>query len=130
ALGSDGWDAVYARLNADPDIEEILFSGGDPLSLADGKLRRHFEGALSLTRLRRVRVHTRLPVVLPARVDDSLLALVREVAARKPLHIVLHVNHAREVGAGLTAAAKGLRAAGAIVLNQSVLLRGVNDSAD
>jgi KamA family protein len=63
-------------------------------------------------------------------VDDGLLALVRAAAARKPLYIVLHVNHAHEIGEGLETAVKKLRAAGATVLNQSVLLRGVNDSVE
>lgn len=128
--GHDDWDAVYARLNEDPEIEEILFSGGDPLALSNARLERHLRGALSVTRLRRVRIHTRVPVVLPARVDDGLLDVVREVAARKPLHIVLHINHAREIGAALVEKARALRAAGAILLNQSVLLRGVNDDVD
>lgn len=128
--GQDAWDAVYARLNEDPDIEEILFSGGDPLALSTTRLERHLRGALALTRVRRVRIHTRVPVVLPARVDEGLLELVRDVAARKPLHLVLHVNHAREIGEALLEKARALRAAGAILLNQSVLLRGVNDDAD
>lgn len=130
ALGRDEWDAVYARLNDDPDVEEILFSGGDPLSLSDARLERHVRGALGIRRVRRVRIHTRLPVVLPARVDDKLLALIGEAAALKPLHIVLHINHAREIGAELMEKARALRAAGAILLNQSVLLRGVNDTVD
>jgi KamA family protein len=71
-----------------------------------------------------------VPVVLPERVDDSFLALVRETAQTKPLYIVLHVNHAHEIGPGLEKAVQGLRAAGATLLNQSVLLRGVNDSVE
>ncbi len=126
----DAWDAVYARLNEDPEVEEVLFSGGDPLALSNARLERHMRGALSVTRLRRVRIHTRAPVVLPARVDEGFLDLVRDVAARKPLHIVLHVNHAREIGAALMDKARALRAAGAVLLNQSVLLRGVNDDVD
>jgi EF-P beta-lysylation protein EpmB len=124
------WDEVYARLGADPDVEEILFSGGDPLSLSDAKLREHFAGVLRMPHLRRLRVHTRLPVVLPSRVDDSLLSLFTEVAARKPLYLVLHANHANEVGPELVERAHALRAAGIILLNQSVLLRGVNDTLE
>jgi len=127
-MNRDEWDSVYARLNEDPTVEEILFSGGDPLSLSDAKLERHLRGALSLTRVRRVRIHTRLPVVLPARVDAGFLSLIREVAAQKPLHIVLHINHVNEISPALIEKAHALRAAGAILLNQSVLLRGVNDS--
>lgn len=124
------WERIYARLGADPGVKEILYSGGDPLSLSDARLRRHFERGIALPNVRRLRVHTRLPVVLPARVDDAFASLIGDVTARKPLYFVLHVNHAREIGPELTEAAGKLRAAGATLLNQSVLLRGVNDSVD
>jgi EF-P beta-lysylation protein EpmB len=124
------WEQIYARLGADASVEEILFSGGDPLSLSDSALRWHWEQALSLPHVRRVRIHTRLPVVLPARVDAAFLALVRDLSARKPLYLVLHINHAREIDAAVVEAARALRAAGAILLNQSVLLRGVNDTVE
>jgi len=130
SLTSAQWDGVYTRLGSDADIDELLYSGGDPLSLSDAKLRFHLEWGLTLANVRRLRVHTRLPVVLPARVDDGLLALIREVASVKPLHIVLHINHAREIDAAVEEAAKALRAAGAVLLNQSVLLRGVNDTVE
>jgi EF-P beta-lysylation protein EpmB len=130
ALSAPEWDAVYARLGADPDVDEVIFSGGDPLSLSDAKLRFHFARGTSLQGVRRLRLHTRLPVVLPERLDASLLSLISETAAKKPLYIVLHVNHANEVASGLEGAVAKLRAAGAILLNQSVLLRGVNDSVE
>ncbi|HEX2612226.1 MAG TPA: KamA family radical SAM protein, partial [Fibrobacteria bacterium] len=130
ALSAPEWDAVYARLGADPDVDEVIFSGGDPLSLSDAKLRFHFGRGASLQGVRRLRLHTRLPVVLPERLDASLLSLISETAAKKPLYIVLHVNHANEVASGLEGAVAKLRAAGAILLNQSVLLRGVNDSVE
>ena len=133
SLTRAGWDEVYQRLGAAAEageIDEILFSGGDPLSLSDAKLRDHFVRALALPKLRRLRLHTRVPVVLPGRVDDGLLALLAETAARKPFYLVLHVNHAREVSPALREKARALRATGVTLLNQSVLLRGVNDSAD
>jgi EF-P beta-lysylation protein EpmB len=130
ALSPQEWDDVYARLGGDPSVEELIFSGGDPLSLSDAKLRFHFVRGVALQGVRRLRLHTRLPVALPERVDDGLLSLIRDAAAKKPLYIVLHVNHANEIGMGLGSAAAKLRAAGAILLNQSVLLRGVNDSAE
>ena len=124
------WEQIYARLGADASVEEILFSGGDPLSLSDSMLRWHWEQALALPHVRRVRIHTRLPLVLPNRVDAAFLALVTELAARKPLYMVLHINHAREIDEAVVEKARALRAAGAILLNQSVLLRGVNDSVE
>ncbi len=130
ALSRAEWEEVYARLGADPDVEELILSGGDPLSLSDTRLGFHLARGRALPGIRRMRLHTRLPVVLPQRVDDGLLALVAETAAKVPFYIVLHVNHAVEVSPGFAAAAARLRAAGATLLNQSVLLRGVNDSAD
>jgi EF-P beta-lysylation protein EpmB len=124
------WDEVYARLAEDPDLEELIFSGGDPLSLSDAKLRWHWESALNLPTLRRVRIHTRLPVVLPSRLDAGFLALVSDLAARRPLIFVLHANHAAEIDAALADRLRALRAAGAVLLNQSVLLRGVNDTVE
>jgi EF-P beta-lysylation protein EpmB len=124
------WERTYSLLSTDPDVTEILFSGGDPLSLSDANLRWHWERALALPHLKRIRIHTRLPVVLPARVDTHFLELVKEMAAQKPLLMVLHVNHAREIDAELTDRLGALRAAGALLLNQAVLLRGVNDTAD
>ena len=127
--GRAEWEANYARLAEDPDLEEIIFSGGDPLSLADARLRWHWERALALPQVRRIRIHTRVPVVLPSRIDAGFLALVSELAARRPLFLVLHANHAREIGSELEKRLKALRAAGAMLLNQAVLLRGVNDEA-
>ncbi len=123
------WESVYAGLAGDPTVEEIIFSGGDPLSISDAKLRWHFELALSIPHLRRIRIHTRLPVVLPSRVDESFLALIAEMSGRRPLFLVIHANHAREIDSEVEAKLRALRTAGAILLNQSVLLRGVNDDA-
>ena len=106
------WEQIYARLGADAGIEEILFSGGDPLSLSDSLLRWHWEQALSLPRVRRIRIHTRLPLVLPGRVDAAFLGLVTELAARKPLYLVLHINHAREIDDAVVGKARAWRGAG------------------
>lgn len=81
------WDAVYAHLAEDPDLEEIIFSGGDPLSLSDAKLRWHWERALALPRIRRIRMHTRVPVVIPSRIDADFLSLAAEMTARRPLFL-------------------------------------------
>ena len=124
------WDRTYLELEADPTLEEILFSGGDPLSLSDSNLRWHWEHALAIPQVKRIRIHTRLPVVLPSRIDSGFLKLVEEMAARKPFFMVLHINHANEINAELKDHLQALRSAGAVLLNQSVLLRGVNDTAD
>lgn len=120
------WRESLAYLAADPSISEVLLSGGDPLSLSTPKLAE-FTGALAgLPQVRRLRLHTRLPVVLPERVDDELLAWLAGLPQK--VVVVIHANHANEIDPGVAAAVARLRGVGATVLNQAVLLRGVNDS--
>jgi EF-P beta-lysylation protein EpmB len=122
------WQEALDYLRLDRSIREVLLSGGDPLSLATSKLREFTDGLRQIPHVRRLRLHTRLPVVLPERVDAPLLAWLRELPW--PTIIVLHANHANELDASVALATAALREAGATLLNQSVLLRGVNDDAD
>ncbi|MFN7551682.1 MAG: EF-P beta-lysylation protein EpmB [Pseudomonadota bacterium] len=124
---TDRWHGALAWLAAHPEVEEVLLSGGDPWSLSDGRLNELSDGLRRLPHVRRLRVHTRLPVVLPDRVDAGLLRWIEELHV--PLVVVLHANHPNELDAGTARAFAALRAAGATLLNQSVLLRGVNDDA-
>jgi L-lysine 2,3-aminomutase len=121
-------DAALAWLAGEPTVEEVLLSGGDPLTLPDRRLAELAARLAAIPHLRRLRVHTRLPIVLPERVDDALLAWL--AGTRLSPVVVVHANHAREIDAAVAAALGRLRAAGVPVLNQSVLLAGVNDSAD
>lgn len=123
-----GWREAVARVAADPSIHEVILSGGDPLSLADHKLAELTDALRAVPHLRRLRVHTRLPVVLPERVDEGLLAWLGDLPW--PVAVVVHANHAREFDAAVDAAMARLRGAGVTLLNQAVLLRGVNDSVD
>ena len=122
------WAEAIAAIRADASIDELLLSGGDPLSLSTAKLAELTDAARDIPHLKRLRIHTRLPIVLPARVDAPLL----DWLARSPwpVAIVLHANHANELDESVARAVADLRATGAIVLNQAVLLRGVNDSLD
>ena len=122
------WDETLRELAADRSISEVILSGGDPLSLADDKLARFAEALEFLPHVRRLRLHTRQPIVLPERVDDALLAWLARGRLQKV--VVVHANHANEIDAPVQAALKRLAQAGATLLNQSVLLAGVNDSAD
>ncbi|NIK00999.1 EF-P beta-lysylation protein EpmB [Xanthomonas arboricola] len=124
----DGWRAAVAAIAADPDIDEVLLSGGDPLSLATPKLVELTDALAAIPHLKRLRIHSRLPVVLPDRVDAALLAWLRSLPW--PVAFVIHANHANEFDVAVDAAVHALRGAGAQVLNQAVLLRGVNDSVD
>lgn len=122
------WRAAVATVAADPGIDEVILSGGDPLSLSTDKLVELTRQLAALPQLRRLRIHTRLPIVLPERVDAALCAWLR--ALPWPVAVVVHANHAHEFDHNVDAALARLREAGATVLNQAVLLRGVNDSVD
>ncbi|OAX60824.1 EF-P beta-lysylation protein EpmB [Xanthomonas graminis] len=124
----DGWREAVAAIAADPDIDEVILSGGDPLSLATPKLAELSEALAAIPQLKRLRIHSRLPVVLPERVDAPLLAWLR--ALPWPVAFVIHANHANEFDASVDAVLAQLRDSGAQLLNQAVLLRGVNDSVD
>lgn len=115
-------------LAADLTIEEVILSGGDPLLLPDARLARLAEALAEIPHLRRLRVHTRTPIVLPDRVDDDLLAWL--TGTRLSPVVVLHANHAREIDGEVAAAMARLKEAGVPLLNQSVLLKGVNDSVE
>jgi EF-P beta-lysylation protein EpmB len=121
-----GWQPVLARLRAEPQIQEVILSGGDPWSLSDRRLAQLTDALQALPHVRRLRVHTRYPVVLPERVDAGLLDWLAGIELQKV--VVIHANHANEIDADVRRACADLGTAGATVLNQSVLLAGVNDS--
>lgn len=122
------WQEAVQAIAEDPLVDEVILSGGDPLSLATHKLVELTDALRAIPHLRRLRIHSRLPVVLPERVDDELVAWLGSLPW--PLAFVIHANHANEFDASVDAALARLRAAGAQLLNQAVLLRGVNDSED
>jgi len=122
------WTQALAHLRADGSIGEVLLSGGDPLSLSTPKLAELTGQLASIPHIRRLRIHTRLPVVLPERVDAELLGWLGALPLQRV--VVLHANHPAEIDASVLSACTALRDAGATLLNQSVLLRGVNDDAD
>ena len=125
---ADRWNQALAYIAADDSIVEVILSGGDPLTMSDRRLAELVHGLEGVAHLRRLRLHTRLPIVLPERVNDELLAWLG--ATRLKTVVVVHANHAQEIDASVASALARLKAAGVELLNQSVLLRGVNDSAD
>lgn len=111
----------------DTRINEVIFSGGDPL-VANDRLLSAWAGALAeIPHIRRLRIHTRLPVVIPQRVSDSLIEWLS--GSRLQSVVVIHVNHPAELDADTQQALGRLKAAGVTLLNQSVILKGVNDDA-
>lgn len=120
--------AAIKALAAMPGLEEVILSGGDPLSLPTARLARITAALATISGLRRLRIHTRMPVVLPARVDEPLLNWLRGLPW--PVVVVLHVNHPRELSEPVREALAALTAGGARLLNQAVLLKGVNDDEE
>ncbi|HUQ52548.1 MAG TPA: EF-P beta-lysylation protein EpmB, partial [Gammaproteobacteria bacterium] len=120
------WTAALAELANVPDAREAILSGGDPLSLSNRRLGELI-ARLADTQLATVRIHTRFPIALPERVDDGLLRVLR--GTRLKTVLVVHANHANELDTSVERALSALRPALTALLNQSVLLRGVNDDA-
>jgi L-lysine 2,3-aminomutase len=120
-------DAALTELAADTSVEEVILSGGDPLVLGNRRLGALLARLRAMAHVRRIRIHSRTPIVLPSRVDVGLLEQLARGGPR--LIVVLHANHAAEIDAEVTDAMGRLASTGAVLLNQSVLLRGINDSA-
>ncbi|MCO6412346.1 MAG: EF-P beta-lysylation protein EpmB [Thiogranum sp.] len=124
----DHWESTIAYLAHQRDVNEVILSGGDPLSLSDERLSALIGDLAAISRLQRLRIHSRIPVVLPERVDTSLLEWID--ATRLHCVLVVHTNHPNEIDDTVIHAMGRLRAVGVTLLNQSVLLRGINDHAD
>ncbi len=127
-LGPEQWLQVLEYLRQQPQVNEVIFSGGDPLATSDKRLARMILDLADIPHLSRIRVHSRLPVVIPQRITDSLVEAL--TGTRLQSVMVLHANHANEIDAEVDLAVNRLKRAGVTVLNQSVLLRGVNDSVE
>jgi EF-P beta-lysylation protein EpmB len=120
--------AALAYIATHDDVSEIILSGGDPLLLDDNALHSLVVAIEANKHVRRLRIHTRLPVVIPARVTPTLLQTLSQ--SRLDVVVVLHSNHANEMDEPLRVACQSLHRSGITLLNQSVLLKGVNDSVD
>src|SRR5262245_57857795 len=121
------WAPAVAALRGVADAKEVILSGGDPLSLSNRRLGELLE-RLADTAVTTVRIHTRFPVAVPARVDDGLLRVLR--GTRLKTVLVVHTNHANELDAGVERALAAVRPALTALLNQSVLLKRINDDAE
>jgi EF-P beta-lysylation protein EpmB len=122
------WKSAMETLRDLPDTTELILSGGDPLSLSDARLEDLLAEADRLPNLQRLRIHTRLPVVLPRRITEQFTKLLSR--SRLQMVLVIHANHPHEVTLELGRALARLAAAGVTLLNQSVLLKSINDDAD
>ncbi len=122
------WQTALAQLQQDPGIEEIILSGGDPLMLTDARIGELLGQLAAIPHLQRVRIHTRLPIVVPQRVTSEMVNLLR--SHRLTPLMVIHANHPAELDSRVAASIGQLLDVGIPILNQSVLLRGVNDSVE
>jgi L-lysine 2,3-aminomutase len=125
--GRDKWTTALETLRADPGIKEIILSGGDPLSMADDKLGSLILQLEQIPHLIWLRLHTRIPIVMPDRVSSGLLNVIGRSRFKQTL--VVHANHPNEIDDEVASALDKLHGTGIQLLNQSVLLRGVNDDA-
>ncbi len=121
------WQTALEYVAAHPELDEMIFSGGDPLMAKDHELDWLLTQLEAIPHIKRLRIHSRLPIVIPARITDALV----ERFSHSTLQILLvnHINHANEVDETFRQAMAKLRRVGVTLLNQSVLLRGVNDNA-
>ena len=122
------WQSAIQQIAADETIEEVILSGGDPLTIVDGKLAELVTALEAISHLKRLRIHTRLPIMIPARVTDELVELLSQ--SRLQSFVVIHANHENELDDSVGVALGRLASAGVTLLNQSVLLRGINDNAE
>ncbi len=120
------WLPIKNYLLDHPDINEIILSGGDPLSVSNEKLQRWVNYFEQLPQIKTLRIHSRLPVVIPQRVDHDLLAIINNTRLR--VVMVVHSNHANELDQNFDQAMSKLAHKNVTIFNQSVLLRGINDN--
>ena len=124
----DDWEPALAVIEQDPTVREVILSGGDPLMLTDERLGQLIKRLEQIEHLTRLRIHSRLPIVLPDRVNGELIEQLRNTRLQPVM--VVHSNHPNEVGGDCAEALRCLVRSGIPTLNQAVLLRGVNDSVE
>ena len=124
---NEDWLNIQSYIQSQPDINEVILSGGDPLTLSNRKLKLWIERLESLSQIKFLRIHSRVPIVIPNRVDEELVSLLKN--SRLRIILVVHSNHAAELDDFTCSQLASLVEHQITVLNQSVLLKGVNDSA-
>jgi len=125
--GREQWQETFSYIAANNTISEVILSGGDPLATSNTYLAWLLEKILAIPHVTRLRIHTRLPIMIPQRVDEPLLNMLSN--RQQQIIMVLHANHAQEFDAEVDDACRRLRSAGVHLLNQSVLLHGINDNS-
>ncbi|MCF2949070.1 EF-P beta-lysylation protein EpmB [Paraglaciecola aquimarina] len=127
-LNKNEWQQAITYIRDNPQIDEVIYSGGDPLMAKDDFLAWLTSEIENISHVKRLRIHTRLPVVIPSRITTELINWFTQTRL-KPV-LVLHINHANEIDQSLTLAMQKLKDAGVTLLNQAVLLKGINDTVE
>lgn len=125
---NDDWKNIQDYLLAHPEINEVILSGGDPLTLSNRKLAIWIDRLSSIPHLKILRIHSRVPIVLPNRLDDELISLLKN--SRLRIILVVHSNHAAEIDDFTASKLMQISQQNILVLNQAVLLKGINDHPD
>jgi EF-P beta-lysylation protein EpmB len=126
--GKEGLDKIKKYIMSRPEIEEVILSGGDPLILNNHYFKNVLDTLNQIPHLKTLRIHSRIPIVLPSRIEDNWLALLDSYAWQKVM--VTHCNHAQEIDADVKASIAKLKAHDWTIFNQAVLLKGINDDLD
>jgi len=126
--GTNGWERIFAYIRQDDSVSEVILSGGDPLAVSDKRLKLFTDQLSRIPHVKRLRIHTRLPVVLPERITDECIDWLTQIKLAPVM--VIHVNHPNEISHDVREAMLTLRNARVPLFNQTVLLKGVNDEAN
>ena len=126
--GKEGWNYIFNYLKSNTNITEIILSGGDPLMLKDALLKEFIAQSEKITHIKRLRIHTRLPIVIPERITSEFIDLLCK--SRFLSTVVVHCNHPNEIDQSVISAFDLLRQSKITLLNQSVLLKNINDNAE
>lgn len=126
--GKKGWQKMLAYIESHPEIHEVILSGGDPLIMNDHTLNLFLEDLSAISHVETVRLHSRLPIVLPSRITSEFIVMLKK--HRFKFVMVIHANHPNEIDIDVKSACDLLREASITLLNQSVILKDINDSGD
>ena len=127
-LGGQHLEEALAYIRNESSIKEVILSGGDPLASSDSRLKQLTEALADIPHVKTLRIHTRMPVVMPDRITCALQDVLR--STRLKVVVVLHCNHAKEIDSTVVSAVDSLKSTGAMILNQAVLLKGINDTVE
>lgn len=127
--GKRGWGAIVAYIENQKTIQEVILSGGDPLTLNDDLLEQFSIELTNISHIKRLRIHTRVPIVLPERITSNFCGWLKQTQHILQTVIVVHANHPQEINGDVNVTLAKLRQCGVTLLNQSVLLKGINDDA-